>query len=403
MKRIMIIAGGNWQVPLIKKAKELGYEVLNTNLYEDSIGFQYADYSVTANVLDIDKNLEAAQEYNVDAVLTDQSDIAVPTVAYVAENMGCVTIGQSLAKLFTNKYEMREFCQEKGFKVPEYKLCESIEEAEAFIGQLGKKVIIKPLDSQSSRGVFVIEEKEALKDTFHIAQSYTKDKKHVLVERYIQGTEFTIDGVMTSTGHYSTAISEKSHFEYNPSIARRLFFSYDNAKFDYEKLRNVNDRLIESTGLPFGLTHAEYKYEDGEFYLIEMAARGGGTKISSHIAPYISGIDTYQYLIQTAAGELNEQIINYSEIEKYKNRCAVLEFLDIESNGKKIKEIQGEDEIKNMKGVIDFGLEFTCGDVVGRAEDDRSRAGYFIICADTRDEVETISNQIKERLKITFE
>ena len=37
MKRVMVIAGGTWQVPLIKKVKSLGYEVVNSNLYEDSI------------------------------------------------------------------------------------------------------------------------------------------------------------------------------------------------------------------------------------------------------------------------------------------------------------------------------------------------------------------------------
>ena len=38
-KRLMIIAGGTWQVPLVKKAKELGCFVVNSNLYEDSPGF----------------------------------------------------------------------------------------------------------------------------------------------------------------------------------------------------------------------------------------------------------------------------------------------------------------------------------------------------------------------------
>lgn len=45
MKRVMVIAGGTWQVPLIKKVKSLGYEVVNSNLYEDSIGFEYADFT----------------------------------------------------------------------------------------------------------------------------------------------------------------------------------------------------------------------------------------------------------------------------------------------------------------------------------------------------------------------
>ena len=63
MKTIMVIAGGTWQVPLIKRAKELGYQVANTNLYEDSAGFEYADIRGVMNVLDKKGNLEFAKQY----------------------------------------------------------------------------------------------------------------------------------------------------------------------------------------------------------------------------------------------------------------------------------------------------------------------------------------------------
>ena len=106
-KRIFVIAGGAWQVPLVKKVKKLGYEAVNSNLYENSPAFEYADYCEVANVLDKEKNLEIAMKYNVDAVLTDESDIAVPTVAYVAKTLGLPTIGEDKAALFTNKYQMR--------------------------------------------------------------------------------------------------------------------------------------------------------------------------------------------------------------------------------------------------------------------------------------------------------
>ena len=82
-----------------------------------------------------------------------------------------------------------------------------------------------------------------------------------------------------------------------------MFFSYDNDKFDYDLLRKVNDEYVNKTGLPFGLTHAEYKYEDGKYYLIEIGARGGGNLIGSHIVPLISGVDNYTYLIEKTLGK----------------------------------------------------------------------------------------------------
>ena len=400
-KTVMVIAGGTWQVPLIKKVKAMGYKVLNSNLYEDSPGFAFSDYTAVADVKDKEKNLEIAEKYKVNAVLTDQSDIAVPTVAYVAEKLGCYTFGEEMAALFTNKFKMRKFCQEKGFPIPEYRLCYTIEDAKEFLRELKKNIVIKPLDSQSSRGVFTIHTEEELEQYFSISESYSNQGKGVLAERYIVGTEFTIDGIMNKGVHHSLAISQKSHFAYNPNIASKLFFSYDNENFDYDRLRRQNNELVERTGLKFGLTHGEYKYENGKFYLIEIAARGGGTKIASDIVPFLSGIDTYELLVKNALGESAE--VDYSVIEKNKKRCAVLEFLDVESNGKKIKNISGLEQIREIKEVREIQLEFKVGDIVEKAQDDRSRAGFFIVCWETREKTQDVCNQIKKILDIEFE
>lgn len=399
-KNLMVIAGGTWQVPIIKKAKELGYTVTNSNLYEDSIGFRYADYSAVADVKDKKTNLEIAKKYGVDGVVTDQSDIAVPTVAYVAEQLGLPSIGKYYAELFTDKFMMREFCRKHGFFYPEYKLCSTKEEAIDFFNQIGKKIVIKPIDSQSSRGVYIVNDESEIVKCFEDTQQYSKDGASVLAERFIEGTEFTIDGVKTLEGHVSLCISQKGHFEYNPSIANELFFSHENDMYDYELLRATNNKLINVTQLPYGLTHAEYKCENGRYYLIEMAARGGGTKIASDIVPIMSGVDNYKILIENALGIENNTSIEINS--NYKNRCAVLKFLDINTNEKPIKAIKGVDEIKGNPYVIDLGLDFSVGDILKNARDDRSRVGYYIAYGESKQELRNLMQWIETNLKIVF-
>lgn len=402
MKKVMVIAGGTWQVPLIKKLKSLNYKVVNSNLYEDSIGFKYSDETAVADVKDLEANLKIAKQFNVDAVLTDQTDIAVPTVAYVAKEQGCKTIGIDMANLFTNKFKMRQYCEQNGFNGVQYRLCESFEEALEFYNNLKKTMIIKPLDAQSSRGVYVINSVEDLEEKFELSKGFSSDQKYVIAEQYIEGTEFTVDGVVVNGVHYTTAISEKAHYDYNPTIAKSLYFTYENEKFDYAKLRVQHDELINSTGLSFGLTHAEYKCQDGEFYLIEMAARGGGTKIASDIAPYVSGIDCYELLINGALGIEDGPEVNYDIIQKSKNRSAILEFLDIESNEQPILEIEGLEDIKMIPEVVEIQLEFKVGDVIKKAEDDRSRVGFYIICAESSQRLDEVRSEIKNTLHIKF-
>lgn len=397
--RLLVIAGGTWQVPIIKKAKALGFEVVNSNLYEDSIGFEYADYSEVSDVKNKEKNLEFAKKYQIDGVVTDQSDIAVPTVAYVASQLGLPTIGEDKARLFTDKFLMREFCKTHGFPYPEYKLCQTAADVVDFQKTVGR-IIIKPIDAQSSRGIHVIESVEDVNLFFEDARSYSKDGKSVIAERFIQGTEFTIDGIVTPEGHKSLCISEKKHFGYNESIASELFFSNKNFMFDYDLLRKSNDSLINATGLPFGITHAEYKFEGDKFYLIEMAARGGGTKIASDIVPLMSGVDNYAYLLASVVGKTIQTPIMVDKT--LDERCAVLKFLDINSKGLPVKAIQGVDEICRNSHIIDFSLEFNVGDIVGEAEDDRSRVGYYIAYEENEKKLRELMQWIQNTLCIEF-
>ena len=183
MKKIMVIAGGDWQIELIKKAKKMGCEVLCSNLYEDSPAFPYADICKVANVLDKEKNLEFAKEYKPDAVLSDQSDIAIPTVAYINKALGLRGISTELADIFTDKSLMRQWCKIHNIDIPDFRKCKTIAEVEQMLEKHGK-IIIKPIDSQSARGVFTITDKDSLKELFPITMSFTNRRKEIMAEEY---------------------------------------------------------------------------------------------------------------------------------------------------------------------------------------------------------------------------
>lgn len=394
MAKVMIIAGGMWQCPIAELAKKKGHYVICSNLYEDSPAFKYADECLVANVLDKEKNLEYARQCKPDVVLTDQSDIAVTTVAYVAEQLGIKGITLDIAGRFTNKHLMRVYTEKAGFVSPGNALVSSKEEAKAFIKKYPKS-IIKPMDSQSSRGVHIIESEADIDMHFEDCIQYSNACKAVVIEEYIDGVEFTVDGLKTEDEYYVTAISEKKHYDYNPCIANRLFFAPSNPQFDYDKLRRVNSEMVKALGLPFGITHAEYKYRDGEFYLIEIAARGGGNKISSHIVPTVSGINSNSVLIDILAGTPHNVEIGP------KHEYAVLGFFDFAPG--KVAKIEGLEEAKTFEGLIDMMLEFKVGDVIKNAQDDRSRSGYYILYADSAEQLEKREQDLKKLIRVVTE
>ena len=275
-----------------------------------------------------------------------------------------------------------------------FKYCITKADAIDFFNEYGKS-IIKPLDSQSSRGVHIINSLNDLENSFDDSIQYSNNDKAIIIEQYIDGVEFTVDGIKTNKEYITTAISEKDHYSYNASIANKLLFSKDNKKYDYNKLAEINKRIVEILNLPFGLTHAEYKYCDGEFYLIEIAARGGGTRISSDIVPIISGINTNEMLINIVTGGS----VNVEVKENYD--YAMLGFFDFKPG--KIIDIIGLKDARQIDGVVDVELEVEKGQYLNDAKDDRSRCGYYIIYANSYSELQRIEANVKDTVKIRTE
>lgn len=398
MAKIMVIAGGDWQIELIKKAKKMGHYVICSNLYEDSPAFPYADACEVANVLDKEKNLEIAKRYMPDAVISDQSDIAVPTVAYLNEQLGLHGIGVEKANLFTDKSLQRQFCKEHGIPIPDFKICERPEDA-MFLLQKYKKIVIKPIDSQSSRGVYTIRSEKELIDKYKDSIGWSNRKKVFLAEEYIDGDEFTIDGIVVNGNHYPLCISIKEMYPQNPNISRTQSYSYLSDKYDYDLLRATNKALVETIGLPMGLTHSEYKAHNGKFYLVEAGARGGGSNLSGKIVPFMSGIDNYEYLINEALGEdVDEEVVKNNVFSE--DKYVVMRFFDFGEGI--VDHVEGMDYLKNHPMLIDYQLEVKPNDELKQPDYGRLRPGHFIIGADGKDAVIKEAEKILNSVKVIF-
>ena len=398
MSKILVIAGGDWQIELIKKIKKMGHYVICSNLYEDSPAFPYADACEVANVLDKKKNLEIAMKYMPDAVISDQSDIAVPTVAYINEKLGLNGIGVEKAELFTDKSAQRVFCRQHGITVPDFQVCVTAKDAIPMLEKYGK-IVIKPIDSQSSRGVYTIDTIEQLENKYQEAIAYSNRRKVFLAEEYIDGNEFTIDGLVVNGHHYPLCISIKEMNPLNPNISRTQSYSYHSAMYDYDKMREVNKALVEAIGLPMGLTHSEYKFHRGQFYLIEAGARGGGSNLSAKIVPFISGVDNYEYLIKEALGETVDETYVKNKVFS-EDKYVVMRFFDFGEGT--VDYVEGIEFLKNHPMMIDYQMEVKPGDLLEQPKYGRLRPGHFIIGGDNAARVKEEAKKIVDTVRVIF-
>ena len=355
--KIMVLPGTVWQVPLMKRIKSMGHELYVTNPVKIAEVYEVADYFFQSDIFAYDAIVSYCINEKIDVVMSDECDIATDAIARYNRAIGANCITEEMAALFTNKYLMREFCQKKDINPIPHTLCQNSEEACAFFKQYGPKLIMKPLDSNASHGVFTICCEEDIKVNFEETLYFSRNEKAVL-------------------------------------------FTQRNERYDYDLLRRTNDELINATGLPFGLTHVEYKYMDGKYYLIEMAARGGGNLISAIIAPFMSGIDNYEFLIRRT---LDKNYVLNKNVDINNDRIAILKFLDLPCKGGIVKAIHGEDFLSKEERIKSYKLNFRVGDYIHQPENDSVRIGYYIICAESKNEFDKITRAINEHLIIEVE
>lgn len=400
MKKILVLPGTQWQVPLIEKIQEMGHQALVVNPDPNAPGMKVADQVLVSDIFDKERVVAFGRDQKIGAVMSDECDIAMNLVAELGKTFNVPTLDEESAALYTDKFLMREFSKKHGLRYPEYKFCKTVDDAVALLKEINRPIIIKPLDSNASHGVFKCTTEEDVRNHFDESMSFSRVEKSVLAERFIVGTEFTIDGVKTPHGHYTMAISEKKHFAHNESIANELLFSHYNPNFDYDKLRATNDAFVMKSNLQFGFTHAEYKYEDGEFYLIEIAARGGGNMISSCITQYMTGYDTYRYLVECATGNVHDE--DFSLRPEYEDRAAVLKFFETPGGGGKVSEIKGLEYIENEPDIKAYRLNFKIGDTIENALNDSVRIGFYIVCSENMQKLREVINNVDKNFQIIY-
>ena len=113
-KTIMIVGAGNGQLPAILTAKKLGLRVLTIDRSTTAVGMKFADVALPIDIVDIDAVVKAAKSYQVSAVMTMQSDLPVPTVGAVVDELGLAGIGYETAVRCSSKLAMRELFARRG-------------------------------------------------------------------------------------------------------------------------------------------------------------------------------------------------------------------------------------------------------------------------------------------------
>ena len=354
-----------------------------------------ADVFFECDIYDRDRIVEYAKEHQIDAVLSDQNDLMMPTVAYIAEKLSLPGNSFEQQLSYTDKNIFRNICDKINVPVPKHVAVNSSVVPVDFNAHL--PWIIKPADSQSSIGISKIETFAEYSNAVELALSKSK-KREAIVEEFFVGTEFVCEGFVYKGKYYNLMFGDRRYFEGTLLPCQTLFPTNILPTHIQEKIIECETKIAAEVNPSSGIVHSEYlvNLETGDFRIIDTALRGGGVYISSHLVPLTTGIDINSVLLECALGEeVNiEDVMN----KRGENASAYVCFNLPEGI---IQSVKGLDEVKAIPNVDFFDdVNLAVGTYTGKMEVKGNRKGPIIVHALDRDQLESIMSKLKETLVI---
>lgn len=373
-KKMMILGASELQVPAIRKAKELGYQIILVDYNEKAVGFDLADVKLVVSTLDQEEVYHQALIYQPDVVITSTSDGPVRTAAYVNEKLGKrpdLSYEDSLCA--TIKSHMRNRLKENHVPIPEYYAVQNFKEFQAAVEAINGNCIVKPADNAGSRGVTALngtnpQTEEELRSTYE----YSKDNSRngtVMVEEYMAGPEVSVEA-MTVDGK-TTILTITDKFITPPPYFVEIAHSEPSSLSEeiQERIRQVALQAIAAIRLENGPSHTEIKVTEQGPKIVEIAARLGGDFITSKLVPLSTGVDMVGASVLLATGEK----VN---LESKWNKGAAIHF--IQGTEGVIKNIEIDEALYRLEGVEETVLYKKAGDTVHATKSSNDRIGHII-------------------------
>ena len=381
MKKLAIIGANDFQKQFIEKANGLGYETYVFAWADGAVGADVATKFYPISIVEKEQILEECRKIGIDGVCSIASDLAVPTINYVAEGLGLTGNDAFCSLASTNKYAMRQVLADAGLPVPLFTRYEKAEDVAGFALPL----IVKPSDRSGSRGVEKIERWEDLEPAVAAAKEVSLEKCAV-VEEYVEGEEFSVEFVSWEGKHtYLTATRKYTngapHFV---EVAHHQ--PVDWTKETEANVIDIITRSLDALHVKYGASHSEIRIdEQGKINIIEIGSRMGGGCIGSDLVPLSTGYDFMKMVIDISLGKAPD----FTKIctPAFASSRFILSEEDLAEMQKLEEDHPGWVVRKSPMEKIDSG----------EATSSVDRWGYYIISIDDEDEIKQYKADLLER------
>ncbi len=367
MRRNLAIIGASYlQLPLIEKAKELGFTTHVFAWAANDVGETAADYFYPISITELELITEKCKEIGICGICSIATDLGNITVNYVAHKLGLSCNSPESTMKSTNKHLMRQAFEKNGDPSPKSIRVDDTTDLSSLA--ISYPVIVKPTDRSGSRGICKLESKYGLEEAVKNAMSEGFENK-ALIEEYVDGREYSVEGISFHGKHHILAMTLKfttgaPHFIETGHIEPAPI-----SKDTYNRVVKVVSHALDTLEIKNSASHTEVKIDEaGSIKIIEIGSRMGGDCIGSDLVRYSTGIDYLKAVIDVACG-------NEPDLNSVGETCtAEVRFILNENDLNEFNRIMKEEPDKILRIVDDRHFS-----LIGKTTDSSNRAGCYIL------------------------
>ncbi len=293
MKKILFLGASHHQVPSIKYALNAGYWVLTSDNINQNPGHKLAHKSFNISTLEKEKLLHIAKKERINGILAPGSDLSTLTCSYIANKLRLPSNSYACVKNLVYKFKFRKLLKQNNLQNIPFKLFDyaNYKEIEKFLSKNKKKYIVKPIDSNGSKGISILNRNfnEKIKNAFNFS-----NKKQIIIEECLSKKKPQICG----DGYYQDGKIIFIYFGDGHFYNDKNFMAPWGETFPSSHNKEILDvakNKLESILQLSGFSRGPFNFDviitkDNKVFILEIGPRSGGNFIPTIIKKQ-TGVD----------------------------------------------------------------------------------------------------------------
>lgn len=299
--KALIVAGGIPQAELIKQLKNRGITTVLIDGSPNPVAKPFSDVFYCVNVFDIPAVKSIAEKEHVDFLLTVCADQVLLVVAEISEMLGLPCyIDFQTAQNVSDKIKMKRIFKKIGVPTTDYVESNTLDLA--LVSHLNFPLVVKPIDTYSSKGVRKAENLTELEKYYAEAKEISRSGG-VIVEEYFQGDEISVDAFVYEGKVKILAITNSEKIRSNDRFV--IFRGRYPARVTNtirEKIEIIAQKIAEGFGLYNSPLLIQLLNNGKDVSVLEFCARTGGN-MKWLLIKNSCGVDVITATIDITLGE----------------------------------------------------------------------------------------------------